>query len=163
MNRDGSDPHEFYSSAGKDAHDAVWSPDGSQILFALGHGENNKLYIKDFNGREPRLVNDTIDTRGHSDWSVNNLIALDMGGRFKHEIYVMNVDGSNLHQVSEAGNNSQGESFSPDGAWIAFTSYTDVQHQNENSCEIYIMRVDGSDRRQLTDNNYCDSQPRWGN
>jgi len=25
------------------------------------------------------------------------------------------------------------------------------------------MRVDGSDIRQLTDNDYCDYQPRWGN
>ena len=78
-----------------------------------------------------------------------------------HEIYVMNLDGSNLHQVSQ-GNNAQGESFSPDGTWIAFTAYTDVANKNQASCEIYIMRADGTDRRRLTDNGYCDYQPRWG-
>jgi len=56
MNRDGSEPHLLFSSAGKDAHDPTWSPDSSRILFALGRGENNKLYIMDRNGHDPQLV-----------------------------------------------------------------------------------------------------------
>jgi len=162
MNRDGSDPHEFYSESGKDIHDATWSPDGTQILFALGLGEHNKLYVMDFNGREPQLLNNTIDTRGRTDWGIGGLIVLDMGDPFKHEVYLMNDDGSNLHQISPNGMNSQGASISPDGQWIAFTAYTDLP-DDLNSCEIFIMRVDGSDLRQLTENNYCDYQPRWGN
>ena len=162
MERDGDNPRELYSSSGKDVHDATWSPDGTQILFAMGRGENNKLYIMDSEGRDPRLVNDTIDTRGRSDWSVIDLITFDMGGSFLHEIYTMNLDGSNLQQISH-GDNAQGQSFSPDGKWIAFTAYTDVANKNTSSCEIYIMRIDGSDVRQLTENKYCDYQPRWGN
>jgi Tol biopolymer transport system component len=162
MDRDGHNPHEFYGASGRDVHDATWSPDGSQILFALGRGESNKLYIMSSDGRDPRLVNDTIDTRGRSDWSVNDLITFDMGGSFLHEIYTMNLDGSNLQQISH-GDNAQGQSFSPDGKWIAYTAYTDVANKNTASCEIYIMRVDGADARRLTKNNYCDYQPRWGN
>lgn len=85
-----------------------------------------------------------------------------MGGSFMHEIYVMTVGGSNLHQISDPGKNAQGESFSPDGEWIAYSAYTDVANRNTASCEIYIMRVDGSDVRRLTENQYCDYQPRWG-
>lgn len=161
MERDGDNPHEFYSASGRDVHDATWSPDGSQILFAMGRGESNKLYIMDNEGRDPRLVNDTIDTRGRSDWSVSDLITFDMGGSFLHEIYTMNLDGSNLTQISK-GENAQGQSFSPDGKWIAYTAYTDVANKNTSSCEIYIMRVDGSEVHRLTKNNYCDYQPRWG-
>jgi len=47
--------------------------------------------------------------------------------------------------------------------WIAFTAYTNVAEKDTKSCEIFIMRTDGSDVRQLTNNNYCDYQPRWGN
>ena len=162
MNRDGSNPQEFYSVSGRDVHDGTWSPDGTQILFALGKGENNKLYIMDFNGREPRVVNDTIDTRGRSNWSVRDLIAFDQGGPFQHEVYTMNLDGSRLTQLT-SGMNAQGVSFSPDGKWIAFTAYTNVAGRDQASCEIFIMRTDGSDVRQLTDNHYCDYQPRWGN
>jgi TolB protein len=161
MNRDGSDPHEFYSSPTQESHDPTWSPDGRQILFAMGKGENNKLYILGFDGHDPQVVNDTIDTRGRSDWSLLNLISFDMGGPLQHDIYTINVDGSNLQKFSN-GNNSQGASFSPDGKWIAFTAYANLANQDLNSCEIYIMRVDGTDLRRLTENNYCDYQPRWG-
>lgn len=163
MDRDGNDPREFYRVSGRDVHDATWSPDGTQVLFALGRGENNQLYIMDFEGGEPRLINDTIDTRGRSDWSVNNLIAFDQGGPFQHDVYLMNTDGTSLRLVGPADMNTQGASLSPDGEWIAFTGYTDVAGRDQNSCEIFIMRVDGTDLRQLTDNNYCDYQPRWGN
>ncbi|HXD12016.1 MAG TPA: TIR domain-containing protein [Anaerolineales bacterium] len=162
MNRDGSEPREFYKSPGRDAHDPTWSPDGTRILFAEGRGDNNKLYIMDSTGHESKLVNDSIDTRGRSDWSINDLISFDQGGPFKHEVYVMSIDGDNLLQLSN-GNNSQGASLSPDGKWIAFTGYTNVADQDLASCEIFIMRTDGTDIRQLTHNNYCDYQPRWGN
>lgn len=162
MNRDGSNPREFYSVSGKEAHDGTWSPDGSQILFALGKNENNQLYIMNFSGGTPRVVNSTIDTRGRSDWSPLDLIAFDQGGPFAHEVFTMNPDGSGLTQIT-SGLNAQGVSFSPDGKWIAFTAYTNVAEKDTKSCEIFIMRTDGSDVRQLTDNNYCDYQPRWGN
>ena len=122
MNRDGSNPHVLYRYSGRDAHNATWSPDGSRILFAFGRGDNNQLYVMDPNGQKPTLVNDSVDTRGHSSWSVNDLITLDMGGSFMHDIYVMNLDRSDLHQVSQSGNNAQGESFSPDGEWIAYSA-----------------------------------------
>lgn len=163
MDRDGGNPREFYSVAGKDVHDPTWSPSGDQLLFAQGKGENNQLYIIDADGGVATLVNDTIDTRGRSDWSVNDLISFDQGGPFAHDVYLMNAnDGSGLRQVSEPGINAQGASLSPDGNWIAFTAYTDVANKDQESCEIFIMRIDGTDLRQLTDNGYCDYQPRWG-
>jgi len=163
MNRDGSDPYEFYSEDDRDIHDATWSPDGTQLVFALGKAENNKLYTIDFNGLDPRLLNNSINTRGRSDWGLGNVIVFDMGGPWAHDVYIMNANGSGLRQVSPNGMNAQGASLSPDGNWIAFTAYTNVTGQDPASCEIFIMRKDGSDMRQLTNNSYCDYQPRWGN
>jgi Tol biopolymer transport system component len=86
MNRDGSHPQKFLNESGKDVHDPTWSPDGKQILFAMGKGESNQLYIIDFNNGEPLRLNDSIDTRGRSDWSSNDLISFDQGGPFMHDV-----------------------------------------------------------------------------
>jgi len=108
-----------------------------------------------------RQVSNLPALRGRSDWSPQNLIVTYSGEPWKREVFVMNSDGSNQHQISPAGGNSQGPSFSPDGQWVAFTAYFD--HLNEDhGCEIYILRVNGSDLRRLTNNDYCDYQPRWG-
>ena len=71
----------------------------------------------------------------------------------------MQLDGANLHAITFGGNNLA-PSFSPDGQWIVFMSYRD-NFRNEDGCEIYIMTVNGTDVRRLTNNDYCDWQPRW--
>jgi TolB protein len=76
-------------------------------------------------------------------------------------VYIMNADGSNVRQLTPSGGNSQGPSFSPDGKWVAFTAYFD-HPGDDHGCEIYIIRIDGTDLRRLTNNDYCDYQPRWG-
>jgi len=50
---------------------------------------------------------------------------------------------------------------SPDGKWVAFTAYFD-KYGDDHGCEIYVIRTDGTDLRRLTNNDYCDYQPRWG-
>ena len=115
----------------------------------------------DVDGSDLRKVSDLPALRGRSDWSPQNLIVTYSGDPWKREMYIMNSDGSDQHQISPSGGNSQGPSFSPDGQWIAFTAYFD-KFNDINGCEIYIMRIDGTDLRRLTNNDYCDYQPRWG-
>ncbi len=158
MDRDGSNAHRVFKTTG---WDPTWSPDGKQILFASDQGGPDQLYIGNLNGSGVHKVSNLPSLRGRSDWSPQNLIVTYSGDAWAREIYMMNSDGSNQHQISPKGGNSQGPSFSPDGQWIAFTAYYD--HFNDiNGCEIYIMRVDGTDLRRLTINDYCDYQPRWG-
>ena len=67
-----------------------------------------------------------------------------------------------MGQVTKGGN-AQSPSFSPGGRYIAYTGYTNVDGRDEFSCEIFIMDLYNRESRQLTDNEYCDYQPRWGN
>ncbi|MGQ9834340.1 MAG: hypothetical protein ACUVRJ_11210, partial [Candidatus Villigracilaceae bacterium] len=156
MNRDGSNPHKVYGPG----WDPVWSPDGSQILFASGTVGQAQLYIINSNGSGLQQVTNQRDLPGRSDWSVGGLIAFYAGTAWNRNIFTMNSNGSGVIQITNSGN-SLAPSFSPDGNWIAFTAYFDNMG-DPNGCEIYIMRLDGSDRRRLTYNNYCDWQPRWG-
>ena len=157
MNRDGSNPHQVYESG----WDPTWSPNGEEILFASDFNGTIQMYIINLKNGSPHQVNEMSRLRGRTDWSPRQEIVTYSGTSWHRELYLMNADGTNLHQITPEGGNSQGPSFSPDGNWVAFTAYFD-HYGEDHGCEIYIMRTDGSDLRRLTDNDYCDWQPRWG-
>jgi Tol biopolymer transport system component len=158
MDRDGSNARRLSNASG---WDPTWSPDGSQILFASDLSGTVQLHVVNLDGKELRRITDLPAIRGRSDWSSNGLITTYSGESWKREVFVLEADGSDIHRVSPPGGNSQGPTFSPDGQRIAFTAYYD-RFNDIHGCEIYAMRVDGSDLRRLTDNDYCDYQPRWG-
>jgi TolB protein len=157
MERDGSNPK--FVVVG---WDPTWSPDSSRILFAATLGGKPQLASVNLDGSDLRQITDLPDLRGRSDWSPDGLQIITYSGKpWFRELFIMNSDGSNLRQLTEPGGNSQGPSFSPTGEMVAFTAYFDA-YQNNNGCEIYILRVDGTGLTRLTNNNYCDWQPRWG-
>ncbi|MCE9646123.1 MAG: hypothetical protein K8S20_09010 [Chloroflexi bacterium] len=142
--------------------DPTWAPDGKHVLFASDRDGTVQLYSIHIDGDELHKISNLPAIRGRSDWSSDGKYIVTYSGQpWKREVYIMNADGTNAHVLSPAGGNSQGPSFSPDGQWVTFTAYYD-HFNDENGCEIYIMRVDGTDLRRLTDNDYCDYQPRWG-
>ena len=142
--------------------DPTWSPDGERILFASDRNGTTQLYTVRPDGSKLTRITNLPAIRGRSDWSPDGQYIVTYSGEtWQREVYIMNSDGSNLRQLSPGGGNSQGPSFSPDGKWVAFTAYFD-KHGDDHGCEIYIIRIDGTDLRRLTNNDYCDYQPRWG-
>ena len=159
MNIDGSDAGNIPQILG---WDPTWSPDGNQILFASGSGGSVQLFVVNRNGNALRQVTNLPAIRGRSDWSSDGQwIVTYSGPSWNRELYIMNADGSNVRQLTPTGGNSQGPSFSPDGKWVVFTAYFD-NYGDDHGCEIYVIRIDGTDLRRLTNNDYCDYQPRWG-
>ena len=161
MKIDGTDKHIIYDNPLGDSVDPAWSPDGNKILFASGPNSNVQLYIIDKNGSALQQVTDIAGLRGRSDWSPDGqTIATYVGETWHREIYLLNIDGTNLRKITDGGNNLA-PSFSPDGQWIVYTSYRDL-YGDDQGCELYKMRLDGTDIKRLTNNSYCDWQPRWG-
>jgi len=73
-------------------------------------------------------------------------------------LYIMNSDGTALHQVSNTDPTDTDPSWSPDGSRLAFQS-----SRGGGGWEIYTMGVDGSDLRRLTStaNAVSDFHPAW--
>jgi TolB protein len=159
MESNGRDPNNIPRVEG---WDPTWSPNGNEILFASSMNGPTQLYIVRDDGRNLRQVSNLPAMRGRSDWSPDGQYIVTYSGEAWHrEVYIMNADGSNARQLTPTGGNSQGPSFSPDGKWVTFTAYFD-NYGDDHGCEIYIIRTDGTDLRRLTENDYCDYQPRWG-
>ena len=61
------------------------------------------------------------------------------------DIWVVDIDGSNVTNLTQEKAKDHSPAWSPDGAWIAFASLRDSRYW-----ELYVMRPDGSDVQRLT-------------
>lgn len=161
MDRDGTNAHQITESNRGEDWDPVWSPEGTQIVFASNREGAIQLFVMNTDGSNVHRLTNVNDLRGRSDWSPDaKILSTYKGPAWHREIILLSPDGKELTQLTNGGNNLA-PNFSPDGQWIAFTSYRD-HVGDENGCEIYIMRIDGSQVTRLTNNDYCDWQPNWG-
>jgi len=71
------------------------------------------------------------------------------------EIYVMNIDGSNLFQLTHNSAADEYPVWSPEGRQIAFKS------DREGNFDIYVMNADGSEQQRVTEHSANDEDPAW--
>lgn len=71
------------------------------------------------------------------------------------EVYVMNLDGSNLRKLTDNSAFDSEPAWSPDGERLAFVT------DRDGNFEIYVMNADGTDETRLTENDGADFGPAW--
>jgi len=159
-NRDGTGLRQLTDGSQGDAWDPVWSPDGREVLYA--GGADIQLFILNLVSLSVRQVSRLDNLRGRSDWSPDGgSIATYAGPPGDRQIVVLDTSGGNVTFLTDTSSNLA-PNFSPDGSWIAFTSYMGNPNDLEDGCEIYLMRLADITLVRLTHNDYCDFQPNWG-
>ncbi len=143
----------------------VWSPDGTQILFASDRGGDFDIYRLQVNTGE--FVNLTLNSSAqdfHPSWSPDGqhiLFSSDRGGSY-YQIYRMAADGSNVQQVAVVpGNNAFYPRYSPNGTKIAFMRASITIVACDWNWDIWVMNADGSGQVQITSQLGGDFYPNW--
>ena len=124
-------------------HGPRWSPDGTQFVF---DNLANWIVISKSDGTQAQSIKDKAQIGQTPDWSPDGqriVFASRRDGNL--EIYVMNVDGSNVVQLTRMGFAAV-PVWSPDGKRITF--FHDTGKKEEAG--IYLMDSDGANIAQLT-------------
>jgi Tol biopolymer transport system component len=132
MNLDGSDKRQVTSGLGYDGG-AFFSPDGKELVFRSSRPES------------------ADEIRDYKDLLARGLVApTDM------EVYVCNVDGSKLRQVTRLGHANWAPYFHPSGEKIIFSS----NHTTGGyDFQLYLVNLDGTELTQVTTRSHFNAFP----
>lgn len=147
MNTDGSGVAQLTCSRAL-AHSPAWSPDGARLVFASQAG----LQIVGLEAAPARPIFADACCIYDSEpvWSPNGArIAFESARSGIPEIWLVNVDGSGLVQLTQGGYFTP--AWSPDGARLALT----------DGANIYVVNADGSGLTRLTNTQASSGHPAW--
>jgi Tol biopolymer transport system component/putative hemolysin len=159
MNADGSNPHRLTSGLGWQGP-LSWSPDGKYISSARG----GDIWVMDADGSNPRNLTNYGAGDQEPAWSPDgqhiafssNRAGRSSGQAYATDIFVMNADGSDPHNLTDSATSDTSPAWSPDGSQIVF------QSDRDGNWEIYAMAADGSNPRNLTNSESSyDASPAW--
>jgi len=176
MNQEGTNLIRLTHSEGLD-ETPIWSPDGKSILFASVRDGNYEVYIMDIKGGNLKNLTNHPAHDGHPNFSPNGSRIIFHSNRImpdstytknaftrnvNHEIFEMDLDGSNVKRLTNYSSWDTYPDISPDGNKIAFRRLleTNMGIYNTNS-EVFIANRDGSKAYNLTNYPDHDGWPSW--
>ena len=134
------------TSGGVKYYGGVWTPDGHIIYSSEASGARDLWMMDPDGGNQKQLTADAgsnfqpvISPDGSYIFFVS-----DRGGRGRHNIWRMNIDGSNPVQLTNA-EFARNPNVTPDGKWIVYVTF------GSKSPTLWRVPVDGGEPQQITD------------
>lgn len=131
MNIDGSDVQQVTFELGYDGG-AFFSPDGTKLIFRSSRPKTDEE-IKEY----------------------KDLLAIGLVQPTNMELYVCNVDGSELTKITDLGSANWAPFFHPSGEKVLFSS----NHKSKRSFNLFMINVDGTGLEQITFDKVFDAFP----
>jgi Tol biopolymer transport system component len=136
MNIDGSDVKQVTSGLGYDGG-AFFSPDGTKLIFRSSRPKTD-AEIKEY----------------------KDLLAIGLVKPTNMELYICNVDGSELKKITDLGSANWAPFFHPSGKKVIFST----NHKNKTiPFNLYMINLDGTGLEQITFDPIFDSFPMFSN
>lgn len=175
---EGTDLRNLTNSPGYDA-EAVYSPDGSKILFTSIRSGDLELYTMNPDGSDVKQLTHELGYDGGAFFSYDGKQIIYRASRPKSaadsadyrallkeslvrpselEICIMNSDGSNKTQITHLGRASFAPYLHPDGKRLAFCSNIGGSIRE---FDIYLIDINGTGLERLTFNPTFDGFPMW--
>lgn len=131
MNIDGTDVKQVTNELGYDGG-AFFSPDGSKLVFRTSRPKTPEE-IKEY----------------------KDLLAQGLVQPTNMELYVCNIDGSEMQKITDLGDANWAPFFHPSGKKILFSS----NHKTKRSFNLFMINLDGTGLEQITFDTVFDSFP----
>lgn len=146
---------------GNQEENAVWSPDGTRLLFERGAGQAQQKDIWAASVDGTGLTNLTMGAMGNDRlpaWSPDGRHIAFLSGRdyamgcCNEDLWIMDSDGRNARKLDEKAG---APSWSPDGSRIAYSSFKSGRFQ------IYVVAPDGTGSINISNSSFTDTDPKW--
>ncbi len=178
-NLEGEVIRQLTDEPGYDA-EATLSPDGTKIVFTSDRSGDLELYTMNVDGTDVRQITDSLGYDGGAFFSPDgtklvwrasrpktdedvklykDLLAEGMVQPTYMEIYVADVDGSNVKKITNLGNANWAPFFHPSGEKILFSSNHHSPPGGRPQFNLFCINLDGTGLKQITFDSVFDAFP----
>ena len=140
---------------------ASYSPNGDKIIFESNRDGHWEIYLMDFDGKNQKRITNGAGNNRRPGWHPNGkkiLFESDESG--SNELYTLKLANGKRRKITSFKDKGKPVfgSFSPDGKSVALSLA-----ETENRSNIVVINRRGKIIRQITQNEFRNTYPKWSN